>query len=92
MYTIFGKSNCKWCDAAKQLCESQGVDYEYVDVLADLNLYEKMQEGVQECTGRKAMTVPQIFDLSGYIGGYTELKAKFDAETKASLVDFGVNI
>lgn len=92
MYTIFGRENCKWCDAAKQLCESKGVDYEYIDVVEDLEMKTAMALSVKNATGFPPKTVPQIFDLSGYIGGYTELKAKFDAETKASLVDFDVGI
>lgn len=92
MYTIFGRDNCKWCDAAKQLCESKGIEYEYIDVVLDPEMKTAMALSVQSATGSPPKTVPQIFDLTGYIGGYTELKAKFDAQEKASLVDFGVDI
>ena len=29
MITIYGKTHCPYCDAAKALCEQKGLKYEY---------------------------------------------------------------
>lgn len=86
MYVIFGRNNCPYCDKAKELCERIGVDYQYVDVLADRFDSERMHRAVFHATGAIAKTVPQIFQvttISGgqtYIGGYTELASRHQTD------------
>ena len=36
MIKIYGKDNCAYCNMAKQLCESKGLDYEYLMLDEDL--------------------------------------------------------
>jgi glutaredoxin 1 len=67
---ILGKSNCPYCTKAKELVESEGFNYKYIDIIAkgftkkDLEVY----------TGCKVDTVPQIFINGKHIGGYTDLQ------------------
>ena len=67
MITIYGKPRCTYCDAAKRLCEQQGLDFEYKMLDADYTadeLFEKVPN---------ARTFPQIFVDDKSIGGYTDL-------------------
>jgi glutaredoxin 1 len=67
---ILGKSNCPYCVKAKELVETTGLNYKYIDIVAkgytkkDLEVY----------TGCKVETVPQIFVDGKHIGGYTEFE------------------
>jgi len=56
MITIFSKSYCPYCSAAKQFLDSIGKEYQDVDIENDR---EKMME-IVAISGM--MTVPQIFD------------------------------
>lgn len=76
-YIVYSKVNCPYCDKAEKLLANCGKDYEIIDVTNDPEGLEKIKNE----TGMK--TVPQIFLESDimqkeFIGGYTELKAKFD--------------
>lgn len=77
MITIFSKTYCPYCTAAKQFLES--IDKEYTEINIE-NDREKMMELVQ-ITGM--MTVPQIFDgditKENLIGGYDDMMAKYRA-------------
>lgn len=74
---ILGKSNCPYCVKAKELVESEGLDYKYIDIIArgfskvDLEVY----------TGKAVDTVPQIFVDGQPIGGYTEF-AEYITDSK----------
>ncbi|MDA7663755.1 ribonucleoside-diphosphate reductase subunit alpha [bacterium] len=67
---IYTKSGCMYCDAAKRLCDSKGVEY-IVDSYENLVLGEVKPHGVK---------FPQIYIVDGFdiinthIGGYTELE------------------
>ena len=67
---IYTKSGCMYCDAAKRLCDSQGIEY-IVDSYENLVLSEVKLHGVK---------FPQIYIVDSYdninthIGGYTELE------------------
>jgi glutaredoxin len=65
---IWGKSMCTFCDAAIQLCESEGVEYEYKTYEIDFT----KEEILAEFEG--ATTFPQIKIDGNPIGGYVELK------------------
>lgn len=63
---IYGRSKgCKFCDTAKQICEMNGYNMEFIDV------EEHGIDGVklQQICGTPVRTVPQIFVNEKYIGG-----------------------
>jgi glutaredoxin len=72
-YTIYGKKNCPYCDKAKELLDSKGIEYEYFDVMLDLARRTEMMTRVN----RPVTTVPQIMKGEHYVGGYTDLLASF---------------
>lgn len=67
---IWSKSNCPHCVNAKQLLENRGINYEE-RVIGEGWSREDLLEKVPG-----ARSVPQIFLMGEYIGGYTELKQK----------------
>ena len=72
MITIYGKPRCTFCDKAKRLCETKGLDYEYKLLDADYTaeeLFEKVPN---------ARTFPQIFIDGEAIGGYQQLEEKIN--------------
>jgi glutaredoxin len=75
--TIYTQPNCTYCEQAKALMKSKGV--EYIELI--LNVGQKQQEGktyvpVQHLKDRRpdAKTIPQIFDGRHYIGGFKQLQ------------------
>jgi len=70
MYTIYSKSDCPYCVRAKQLLDILGEEYIDIDVTQGNN-----KELLNEHLGYEARTVPQIWDNSTHVGGYTELVA-----------------
>tara|TARA_Y100000389_G_scaffold92486_1_gene89196 strand:+ start:256 stop:489 length:234 start_codon:yes stop_codon:yes gene_type:complete len=65
---IYTKDNCIWCDRAKSLLQSEGLEYNETDLSDDdsrLQFFSKLGENVR--------TVPQIFIENKRIGGYQEL-------------------
>lgn len=69
MIEIFGKTQCPFCDKAKQLCEANGYAYEYKQLDEDFT----REELFEQFPG--ARTFPQIRIDDQNIGGYTELEA-----------------
>ena len=71
--TIWSKQSCQFCDMAKNLLKSKGVDFQE----------NKIGEGYTRDDLLKvvptARTVPQIFINDKLIGGYQELKALIDS-------------
>ena len=67
---IYTKSGCMYCDAAKHLCDSKGIEY-IIDSYENLILSEVKPHGVK---------FPQIYIVDKFdnnnthIGGYTELE------------------
>lgn len=66
MIVVYGKDNCVFCEKAKDLLQSKGLSYEYIDVYEDESALTMFQEN-----GLK--TVPQIWVDHHHVGGYTEL-------------------
>lgn len=70
MYFIIGKSNCSWCDKAKELLDKDNTFYVYKDLdqipLAKKQLWQDVLKNEFNKT-----TVPVVIDI---IGGYEELK------------------
>ena len=70
MIEIYGKDNCAYCNMAKQLCESKGLDYEYVMLDEDYTQDEFFEKFPT------ARTFPQIIMDGEAIGGFNELRDK----------------
>ena len=69
MYLVLGRQNCPYCDKAKELLESKGEDYRYVDITSGEGSTDKVWKDFLVTTlGVK--TVPQVFKLlpGGYEG------------------------
>ena len=77
MITIYSKPSCTFCDQAKALMDSKGIDYNelILDVgqdKDDLKTYVPVSELKERVP--TARTVPQIFNDNDHIGGYMELR------------------
>ena len=68
---VYSAANCPYCDRAKQLLRTKGIDYTEIRIDLDDTAREKMIE----ITGRR--TVPQIFIDDQHIGGCDDLHAFF---------------
>ena len=71
-YKVYSKAGCIFCDAAMELLEEKGIEYEEIKV-----------PGNEEATNLFKMnnfkTVPQIFtDRDVWIGGFQDLKKKLN--------------
>ena len=64
---IYSTDNCLWCDHAKSLLRTRGLDFEEIDISSDQTRALEMIER----SGRR--TVPQIFIDNMPIGGFDEL-------------------
>lgn len=65
---VWSKNACPFCDQAKKLLDSKGINYEERNVQTDWTK-EQLLEAVPT-----ARTLPQIFLDDNYIGGFTELR------------------
>jgi glutaredoxin 3 len=70
MIEIYGKPNCGYCNMAKQICESKGLDFVYKSLDVDY----KQDEFFEKFPA--ARTFPQIIMDGEAIGGFTELRDK----------------
>ena len=67
VYKIYSKAGCIFCDAAMELLEAKGIEYEEIKVPGN-------EEAESLFKMNKFKTVPQIFtDKDVYIGGYNDL-------------------
>lgn len=71
---VWSKDACPYCVQAKTLLTQKGVEIEERKIGADWTK-EQLLEAVPN-----AMSVPQIFLDGEYVGGFTELRARFLAE------------
>ena len=70
MITVYSKSNCPFCDRAKALLESKGVEYTAVSI-------EEDQDARQHLLDMGLRSVPQIFNGTTIIpGGYQGIAGK----------------
>ena len=74
--TIWSKYHCPYCDQAKALLKQKGYEIEERKI-GDGYTKEELLEAVPT-----ARTVPQIFLGEEYVGGYDQLKAKFNKEAQ----------
>ena len=68
MIEVYGRPNCNWCVAAKQLLNEKGINYRYLTVGEDIGIDE-----VKEAFPN-VRTVPIVAVDGKRIGGYEELK------------------
>lgn len=70
--TIYSKQTCPFCDKAKNLLQTKGVDISSVEeIRVDLNP-DALQEMMQKTNRR---TVPQIWIGERWVGGFDDLSA-----------------
>jgi len=67
---VWSKYHCPYCDQAKALLTSKGIEFEEKKI-GDGYTKEELLEAVPN-----ARTVPQIFLDGELVGGFTELKQK----------------
>jgi glutaredoxin 3 len=72
---VYGRVDCEYSAAAKELLREQGISFNEIDVAADA---QKMTEMIRRTGGRR--TTPQIFIDGRHVGGYDDLR---------NLVDWG---
>ncbi len=66
---VYGTRSCPYCTRARRLLDSKGVEYRWIDVGADSDLYQEMMR----LSG--GHTVPQIFIDDQPIGGCDDMYA-----------------
>jgi thioredoxin reductase (NADPH) len=67
---IYTKEECPYCEKAKDLFDSKGVEYEEYNVTGDDDLFEEM---VERADGRQ--TAPEVFIDDELIGGWDDTSA-----------------
>ena len=72
---VWSKYHCPYCDQAKALLTSKGIQFEERKI-GDGYTKEELLEAVPN-----ARTVPQIFLDGELIGGFTELRTKLTEST-----------
>ena len=72
--TIYTKSWCPYCSAAKKLLNEKGADFTEIDIEKKP---EARAEMIQKAKGRS--TVPQIFIGEKHVGGCDDLYALDDS-------------
>lgn len=77
---IYTKSNCIFCERAKQLLDSKNIAYEEYEVIPDsepAHAYSVTRDQVLKLFP-SAKTLPQISINGAAIGGFSELESFFD--------------
>jgi glutaredoxin 3 len=64
---IYSKNHCPYCQRAKHLLATKGIDFEEIEVTFDADRQQEMIER----SGRR--TVPQVFIGNVHIGGSDDL-------------------
>lgn len=68
---VWSKDQCPYCDMAKRLLKTKGVDYEERNITGGTWTKEDLLQA-----NPNARTLPQIFFGDNCIGGYNELVAR----------------
>lgn len=73
-FTIYTKDNCKYCTKAKSLLKERGLTF--TEYALPTQATKEDIVAMLKASGSKAeiKTVPQIFNGTQYIGGFTELE------------------
>ncbi len=69
--TIYGRTSCGFCMAARDLCESRNIPYTWIDMIEQ----GLGKQDIADRIGRPVHTVPQILVGSEYVGGYDDFSA-----------------
>ncbi len=70
MITVYSKNNCPFCDRAKALLESKGVEYKVVNI-------EEVPDARELLVDQGLRSVPQIFNDGVLLaGGYQGLAGR----------------
>ena len=72
---VWSKNQCPYCDQAKNLLESRGIEYE------ERNINDGWDKEDLLAAVPTARTVPQIFLDEELVGGFTELKKRLTDAT-----------
>lgn len=72
---VFGSSGCPFCVKAVQLLNQLDLEFENIDVFKDNN--KEILAKKRGLDNLKGQTIPQIFINGEFIGGYTELRARY---------------
>ena len=72
--TIYSKTTCPYCVAAKALLKSKGQTYTEINIEVVPGSKEEM---IEKSGGR--LTVPQIFINEMHVGGFDDLRALDEA-------------
>jgi len=70
MVTIYTKTWCPYCMAAKDLLEQKGIAFKEIEITGKPDLRDEM---LAKAKGRSS--VPQIFIGERHVGGYDDLVA-----------------
>ena len=68
---VWSKDQCPYCDQAKALLKSRGIEFEERNIMCGTWTREQLLEAVPT-----ARTLPQIFLDQEHVGGFTELRKK----------------
>jgi glutaredoxin len=78
MWIVLGRTQCNFCDSAKELLKGRG--YTYTSYSLDSSSSRWLLTLIKSAG---MTTVPQIFNPQGdHIGGYTELKELLDGSSE----------
>ena len=78
MWVVLGRTQCNFCDSAKELLKGRG--YTYTSYSLDSSSSRWLLTLIKNAG---MTTVPQIFNPQGdHIGGYTELKELLDGSSE----------
>jgi glutaredoxin 3 len=69
--TVWSKNSCPFCDQAKALLESKGIEFEERNVESGPWTKDQLLAAVPT-----ARSLPQVFLNDEYIGGFTQLRMK----------------
>jgi thioredoxin reductase (NADPH) len=84
---IYTKTNCPYCEKAKDLFDQKGIDYETYNVTGDEELFAEMKE---RANGRE--TAPEVFVDDELVGGWDdthELEQSGELDEKLGLATDG---
>jgi thioredoxin reductase (NADPH) len=84
---IYTKTNCPYCEKAKDLFDEKGIDYETYNVTGDEDLFAEMKE---RANGRE--TAPEVFVDDELVGGWDdthELEQSGELDEKLGLATDG---
>jgi glutaredoxin len=67
--TIYGTSSCAYCDKAKNLCKSKGLEYSFVNIEEDSEQMFQLLDAIGPFR-----TVPQVFIDDEHVGGFDKFE------------------